>query len=200
MTPAETRVVVQGSGNVGGIGAELLHESGYKVVAISDIHGGIYNPNGINIPEALEYLKTTRSFEGYEGVEFVNNQELLELECDVLVPAATENQITSQNADRSSARSLRKGPMDRRPRRQTRFCTRRGFLSFPTFWRTPVGSRSHILSGSRTAWGISGGRMWSTKDCRTRWLRASTICVVMPSSHGRYQDRGVHVGDRPCGL
>ncbi|HEX7332985.1 MAG TPA: Glu/Leu/Phe/Val dehydrogenase [Pyrinomonadaceae bacterium] len=109
MTPRETRVVVQGSGNVGGIGAKLLHESGYKVVAISDIHGGIYNPNGIDIPEALQYLWTTRSFEGYEGVEFVNNQELLELECDVLVPAATENQITSQNADRLKCKVLAEG-------------------------------------------------------------------------------------------
>jgi glutamate dehydrogenase (NAD(P)+) len=109
MTPAETRVVVQGSGNVGGIGAELLHKTGYKVVAISDIHGGIYNPNGIDIPKALEYLRTTRSFEGYEGVEFVNNQELLELECDVLVPAATENQIKSENADRLKCKVLAEG-------------------------------------------------------------------------------------------
>jgi len=109
MTPAETRVVVQGSGNVGGIGARLLHDSGYRVVAISDIHGGIYNPNGINIPDALEYLRTTRSFEGYEGVEFVSNEELLELECDVLVPAATENQITSQNADRIKCKVLAEG-------------------------------------------------------------------------------------------
>jgi glutamate dehydrogenase (NAD(P)+) len=109
MTPSETRVVVQGSGNVGGIGAQLLHETGYKVVAISDIHGGIYNPNGIDIPEALKYLWTTRSFEGYEGVEFVNNQELLELPCDVLVPAATENQINSQNADRIRCKVLAEG-------------------------------------------------------------------------------------------
>ena len=109
MTPAETRVVVQGSGNVGGIGAQLMHEQGYKVVAISDIHGGIYNPKGIHIPEALEYLRTTRSFEGYEGVEFVNNQELLELECDVLVPAATENQISSHNADRLKCKVLAEG-------------------------------------------------------------------------------------------
>ncbi len=109
MTPAETRVAVQGSGNVGGIGARLLHEAGYKVVAISDIHGGIYNPKGINIPNALDYLRTTRSFEGYEGVEFVSNQELLELECDVLVPAATENQIKSENADRIKCKVLAEG-------------------------------------------------------------------------------------------
>src|SRR5678809_830264 len=109
MRPVETRVVVQGSGNVGGIGAQLLYEAGYKVVAISDIHGGIYNPKGINIPNALDYLRTTRSFEGYEGVEFVANHELLELECDVLVPAATENQINSQNADRIKCKVLAEG-------------------------------------------------------------------------------------------
>ena len=109
MTPAETRVVVQGSGNVGGIGAQLLYEAGYKVVAISDIHGGIYNPSGINIPDALEYLRTTRSLEGYEGADYVSNPELLELECDVLVPAATENQITSQNADRIKCKVLAEG-------------------------------------------------------------------------------------------
>jgi len=109
MTPAETRVVVQGSGNVGGIGAQLMHESGYKVVAISDIHGGIYNPNGIDIPDALRYLRATRSFEGYQRVEFVNNEELLELECDVLVPAATENQIHSQNADKIKCKVLAEG-------------------------------------------------------------------------------------------
>src|SRR5207244_6908506 len=73
MTPAATRVVVQGSGNVGGIGARLLHEAGYRVVAISDIHGGIYNPNGIDIPKVLSHLQATRSFEGYEGVENVSN-------------------------------------------------------------------------------------------------------------------------------
>lgn len=109
MSPRETRVVVQGSGNVGGIGAELLHEAGYKVVAISDIHGGIYNPRGIDIPKALDHLRSTRSFEGYSPVEFVDNHELLELECDVLVPAATENQITSQNADRLKCKVLAEG-------------------------------------------------------------------------------------------
>jgi glutamate dehydrogenase (NAD(P)+) len=109
MTPPSTRVVVQGSGNVGGIGAQLLHESGYKVIAISDVHGGIYNQNGIDIPAALKHLKQTRSFEDYEGVERVSNQELLELECDVLVPAATENQITSQNAERIKCKVLAEG-------------------------------------------------------------------------------------------
>lgn len=109
MTPSETRVVVQGSGNVGGIGAQLLHEEGYKVVAISDIHGGIHNPNGIDIPNAIEHLRVTRSFEGFDGVEAVSNSELLELDCDVLVPAATENQITSHNAHKLKCKVLAEG-------------------------------------------------------------------------------------------
>ena len=109
MVPGETRVVVQGSGNVGGIGALLMHEAGYKVVAISDVHGGIYNPNGIDIPAALKHLQATRSFEDFPGVDKVTNSELLELPCEVLVPAATENQITSQNANNIRCKVLAEG-------------------------------------------------------------------------------------------
>src|SRR5213595_556562 len=109
MTPSETRVVVQGSGNVGGIAALLLHEAGFKVVGISDVHGGIYNREGIDIPEAMKHLQTTRSFEGFSGAERVSNNELLELDCDVLLPAATENQITSSNAERLKCKVLAEG-------------------------------------------------------------------------------------------
>jgi glutamate dehydrogenase (NAD(P)+) len=109
MTPPSTRVVVQGSGNVGGIGAQLMHEAGYKVIAISDMHGGIYNPAGIDIPAAMEHLRATRSFEEYPNAERVSNSDLLEIECDVLVPAATENQITSQNAERINCKVLAEG-------------------------------------------------------------------------------------------
>jgi len=109
MKPSDTRVAVQGSGNVGGIGARLLHEAGYKVVAISDVHGGIYDPNGLDIAAALSHLKTTRSFDSYRGVEQITNAELLELDCDVLVPAATENQITSHNAHRIKCKVLAEG-------------------------------------------------------------------------------------------
>jgi glutamate dehydrogenase (NAD(P)+) len=109
LTPQTASVVVQGSGNVGGIGATLMHEAGYKVVAISEVNGGIYNKNGIDIPKALDYLQKTKSFDGYEGVEFVSNSDLLELECDVLAPCATENQITSENASRIKCKILAEG-------------------------------------------------------------------------------------------
>ncbi|HLM56308.1 MAG TPA: Glu/Leu/Phe/Val dehydrogenase [Pyrinomonadaceae bacterium] len=109
LSPPTTRVVVQGSGNVGGIGAKLLHEAGYKVVAISDVFGGIYNPEGIDIPAALQHLQQTKSLQEFPGAEQVSNQDLLELDCDVLAPCATENQITSENADRIKCRILAEG-------------------------------------------------------------------------------------------
>lgn len=109
LTPGQTSVVVQGSGNVGGIGAQLMWEAGYKVVAISDIGSGIYNEKGLNIPHVLEYLNQNKSLEGYADVQHVGNKELLEIECDVLAPCATENQITSENADRIKCKILAEG-------------------------------------------------------------------------------------------
>jgi glutamate dehydrogenase (NAD(P)+) len=109
LTPEQTSVVVQGSGNVGGIGANLMHEKGYKVTAISDVGGGIYNKNGLNIPEVLTHLQQTKSLEGYKEADYVSNSELLELECDVLAPCATENQITSENADKIKCKILAEG-------------------------------------------------------------------------------------------
>ena len=109
LTPPQTSIVVQGSGNVGGIGAELFHENGYKVIAISDVGGGIHNPDGLDIPNVMKYLRENRSLEGYPGAEQVSNKELLEIECDVLAPCATENQITSENADRIKCKILAEG-------------------------------------------------------------------------------------------
>lgn len=109
LTPEKTSVVVQGSGNVGGIGAELMHAAGYKIVAISDIFGGIYNKKGLNIPEVLKYLQANRTLEGFPGADRLGNKEVLELECDVLAPCATENQISSENADRLRCKILAEG-------------------------------------------------------------------------------------------
>jgi glutamate dehydrogenase (NAD(P)+) len=106
---SDSRVVIQGSGNVGGIAAGLMHEAGYRIIAISDIHGGIYDQRGLNIPEILDYLATHKTLEGYPHAEPISNHELLELECEVLIPAATENQITSQNASRIRCRILAEG-------------------------------------------------------------------------------------------
>lgn len=107
--PADTRVVIQGSGNVGGSAARLIHEGGYRIIAISDIHGGIYNAQGLDIPDVLDFLRVHQTLENYPKADPISNHELLELECEVLVPAATENQITSQNAPRVKCRILAEG-------------------------------------------------------------------------------------------
>lgn len=103
----ETTVAIQGMGNVGSITAKLLHKEGMKIVAVSDVSCGIYNPDGLNIPAILEYLSKDRKnlLKDYheDGLTQISNAELLELDVQVLVPAALENQINSSNADRIKA-------------------------------------------------------------------------------------------------
>jgi len=89
---------VQGFGNVGSVAARLLHEAGFKVVAVSDVHGGVYNANGLDIPRLQAYVSEMGRVEGFAQSEPVTNQQLLELPCDVLVPAALANQIHLGNA------------------------------------------------------------------------------------------------------
>ena len=105
-----TDVAVQGMGNVGSITAKLLHQEGMKVVAVSDVSGGIYKEDGLDIPAILAYLGKDRKnlLSGYEeaGMSRISNEELLELPVTVLVPAALENQINGSNADRIQAKLI----------------------------------------------------------------------------------------------
>ena len=104
-----TTVAVQGFGNVGSIAARLLEEEGLTVVAISDMTGGVYNPNGIYINEALKWIAEHKFLEGFPHGEPITNEELLELEVDVLVPAALENVITKRNAPNIKAKIIAEG-------------------------------------------------------------------------------------------
>jgi glutamate dehydrogenase (NAD(P)+) len=105
----DTRVVIQGAGNVGGTAALLMHQEGYKIVALADITGSLYNPKGLDVPGVLEYLRENKTVEGYTQAEHIGTADLLELECEILMPAATENQITTHNADRIRCRILAEG-------------------------------------------------------------------------------------------
>jgi glutamate dehydrogenase (NAD(P)+) len=109
MDLSETRVVIQGAGNVGGTAAMLMHHEGYKVVGLADISGCLYNPNGLDVPGLMAYLKEHKTVEDYTEAEHVGRQEFLELDCDILMPAATENQITTENADRLKCKILAEG-------------------------------------------------------------------------------------------
>ena len=102
----KSRVVVQGFGNAGSIAAQLLHELGCKVVGVSDSQGGIYNANGLDIPAVMEHKRQNVSVVGFPGADNVSNEELLELDCDILIPAALEEQITEDNASRIKAKLI----------------------------------------------------------------------------------------------
>ena len=110
MEMKDTDVAVQGMGNVGSITAKLLHQEGMKVVAVSDVSGGVYKKDGLDIPAILAYLGKDRRnlLSGYEedGMSRITNEELLELPVTVLVPAALENQINGSNADKIRAKLI----------------------------------------------------------------------------------------------
>jgi glutamate dehydrogenase (NAD(P)+) len=131
LSPRGVRVVIQGAGNVGGVAARLLHEAGYRVIAISDVQGGVFHPEGLNIPEVLDYHRQNKSFRGYPHGESVTNQELLELECEVLIPAAVENQITSRNAERIRCRILCEGANGPTTAQADRILQERGIFVVP---------------------------------------------------------------------
>jgi glutamate dehydrogenase (NAD(P)+) len=106
LEPSQATVAVQGFGNVGTWTCQLMHESGFTVCAVSDVTGGIYSKDGIDIHALQAYRQKNRSIQGFHGTTPVTNTELLELEVDVLVPAAMENQITARNAGRIQARLI----------------------------------------------------------------------------------------------
>lgn len=99
-----TRVAIQGFGNVGGAAAKLFHEAGAKVIAVSTGAGGVYSEAGLDIPSVKEYVAANRNLVGYPQAGAISNAELLTLPCDVLIPAALENQITEDNVNQVQAR------------------------------------------------------------------------------------------------
>jgi glutamate dehydrogenase (NAD(P)+) len=102
-------VVVQGFGNVGSVAADLLSKDGAKIVAVSDVNGGIKNPNGFDVPALLKHVAATKSVVGFPGGTAVQGKDILEIPCDILIPAALENQITRTNAAKIKARIIAEG-------------------------------------------------------------------------------------------
>lgn len=104
-----TRVAVQGFGNVGSVSATLLHQAGARLVAATDSRGGTYNPSGLDPVVLLRHKRESGRLDNYPGGESINNQDLLTVDCDVLIPAALEQQITAANAERIRARLVVEG-------------------------------------------------------------------------------------------
>ena len=103
------RVVIQGFGNVGSNAARLMQEEGFKIVGVAERDGGLYNAGGIDIHQVLEYKYRNNTILGFRGAEAMPSEELLLADCEILIPAATENVITSRNADKVKARIIVEG-------------------------------------------------------------------------------------------
>jgi glutamate dehydrogenase (NAD(P)+) len=104
-----TRVIIQGFGNVGSNAARLMAEAGYKIVGILEIEGGLYNKDGIDVEALWDYRQRHRTLRDFPGAEPADPAELLVTDCEILIPAATENQITSRNANQVKCRILAEG-------------------------------------------------------------------------------------------
>jgi glutamate dehydrogenase (NAD(P)+) len=109
MDPTSARVVIQGFGNVGGMAAKLMAQRGFKIICIIEYDGAVYNPAGLDIAALMQHRKETGSITGFAGGEDIDRDAAMFLECEVLLPAATENVITSRNADKLRCRILCEG-------------------------------------------------------------------------------------------
>ena len=109
LLPESTRVIIQGFGNVGSNAARLMAGAGYQVIGIAEVNGGLYNKNGIDLEALWEFRQRTGSIHGFPEAEAVDDAGLLTTECEILIPAATENQITSHNANQIKCKILAEG-------------------------------------------------------------------------------------------
>lgn len=109
LEPENTRVVIQGFGNVGGMAARLMARKGFKIIGLIEYDGAVYNAKGLDITELEAHRRENGTINGFEGGEAVDKNEAMFLECDVLLPAATENVITSENASRLNCKILCEG-------------------------------------------------------------------------------------------
>ena len=109
MSRESTRVIIQGFGNVGSNAARLMYEKGYKITGLIEVDGGLYNKNGMDVDALWEFRQRNGTVQGFPGADPADPAELLITDCEVLMPCATENQITSRNADKIKAKVLVEG-------------------------------------------------------------------------------------------
>ena len=104
MTMSGSRIAIQGFGNVGSFAAKFAFDRGARVVAVSDVSGGIFNGDGLNIPQLMEYVKQTGGVKGFAASQVITNEQLLEIDCEALLPCALEGQIDVHNAEKIKAK------------------------------------------------------------------------------------------------
>lgn len=158
------RVVIQGYGNAGSFTARFLHELGARIIAISNSRGGIYNLDGIDPEEAERILANGQTLDTMAGVTPISNEKLLELECDILVPAALENQITEDNAHNIKAKIIAEaanGPVDSEA---DKILQQRGIIVTPDILTNAGGVTVSYFEWVQNRYGL----YWSEKEVNER--------------------------------
>jgi glutamate dehydrogenase (NAD(P)+) len=207
---AEQRCAVQGFGNVGGIAATELHEHGARVVAVSDISGGVYAPAGLDIPTLHAYVAQHGSLEGYaKDVERITNESLLELECDILVLAAREDQVTGENAGKLRCKLVAEGANGPTSIEGDRILAERGIPVLPDIltnaggvtvsyfeWVQDLGrlfwDRDEIRNRLADKMHDAFDRVWDVSDEKKITLRQSAMVAAIREVGGALETRGIY--------
>jgi glutamate dehydrogenase (NAD(P)+) len=184
------RCVVQGFGNVGGIAATELHEKGARVIAISDLSGGVYAPDGLDVPTLHAHVAAHGSLDGYErDVARISNEELLETECDILVAAAREDQITGANAASLRCRLVAEGANGPTTIEGDRILAERGIPVLPDILTNAGG-----VTVSYFEWVQDLGRLFWDRDEIRRRL-ADKMADAFDRVWDLAQERGISLRD-----
>jgi glutamate dehydrogenase (NAD(P)+) len=208
-TLAGQRCVVQGFGNVGGIAAGELHEDGARVVAVSDLSGGVYDERGLDVPALRRYAEEHGSLAGYDAAERVTNEELLELPCDILVLAAREDQVTGDNAGRIQARMVAEGANGPTSLEADAILADRGIVVLPDVltnaggvtvsyfeWVQDLGrlfwDRAEIRAKLADQLGDAFDRVWRLADEHGLSLRSAALVAGIREVAGALTARGIY--------
>ena len=180
----QATVAVQGFGNVGSTAARLMAAEGMRIVAVSDKKGGIYDPKGLDIPSVLEWIKEHRFLEGFPGAKVISNEELLTLKCDVLVPAALENVITSKNAGAVKARIICEGANGPTTAKADAILDKKGIFVIPDILANAGGVTVSYFEWVQDR----GGYFWDEETVNERlekiMSKAFDEVVAMADKHG----------------
>jgi glutamate dehydrogenase (NAD(P)+) len=182
---AQQRCVVQGFGNVGGVAASELHDKGATVIAISDVSGGLYAPDGLNIPELHEYIVQFGSLDGYDRGARISNDELLELPCDILIVAAREDQLTAENAGRVRAKLIVEGANGPTTIEADAIFAERGIPVVPDILANAGG-----VTVSYFEWVQDLGRLFWDRD-EIRWKLAEKMMDAFDRVYSVSEEKGI---------
>jgi glutamate dehydrogenase (NAD(P)+) len=205
----EQSCVVQGFGNVGGIAAQELTAKGAAVLAVSDVSGGVYAPDGLNLADVRSWIDDHGTLEGYPDARHVANSELLELPCDILVLAALEDQITAQNAPRLQTKLLVEGANGPTSIEADAILAERGILVLPDVltnaggvtvsyfeWVQDLGrlfwTRDEIRARLADKLGDAFDRVWELADARGISLRQAALVAGINEVAGALKARGIY--------